>query len=74
MEHRCCLSPHQTLSRPLTHYESLMADALSTAFGCGAEDLAGLVRHLAEHGPSAPFPEGWTEINLRRELDRLAAI
>ncbi|MDX3907041.1 MAG: hypothetical protein QHC78_15245 [Pigmentiphaga sp.] len=74
MEHACYLSAHQTLSRPPTHYESLLADALCAAFGSGVEDLAGLVRHLAEHGPSAPFAEGWTESNLRQELDRLAAI
>ena len=35
MAHECYLSAHQTLSRALTSYESLFADALSAAFGSG---------------------------------------
>lgn len=74
MAHECYLSAHQTLSRALTSYESLFADALSAAFGSGVEDLPGLAAHLARHGPASPFEGGWTESNLRRELERLSTI
>ena len=66
---------HQSLGRPLTPEERVLADALEGVFRAGEKDFAEVARALERNGVERPSGASgpWTAAALEQELARINA-
>ena len=68
------LQPRQTLTAPITEWESDLADAIEAAFSQGHHELENLVTALNRSRVRTPMGGPWTPDNFQAVIRELGAM